>query len=337
MHTRLSVLQAGPLVSVQDLGRRGHLRFGVTGSGAMDRVSYRIANAMLGNEPSNPAIEVSLGGLALRCDAGAVRVAIVGGCFSTVLNDQPVPPWALLTLNNGDTLKVRPGEWGSWCYLAFAGKLDAPQWLDSHSVHLASGVCGQPLEANNELTIDSQQTLSNDIVSIGEPDALSAMARPANTMRVVLGPQDRFFDEETLSSLIENEFTLSPDYDRMGLRLSGCKLPVNAALDMPSEPLSRGSLQVPGHGDPICLMADHQTAGGYPKIATVISVDQDVLAQHRAGELIRFELVTPQNAVQIARQEKQRIDQLIGTLLQSKAGMTERLWKNNLISGTFYN
>ncbi len=337
MHTHLTVLHAGPLVSVQDLGRQGHLRFGVTGSGAMDRISYRIANAMLGNEPSNPVIEVSLGGLGLRCDAGAVRVAIIGGCFSTLLNDQPVPAWTLLTLNTGDTLKVRPGEWGSWCYLAFAGKLDAPKWLDSHSVHLTSGVCGQPLVANNVLTIDSQQTLSDDIVSIGEPDALSPTARPGHTVRAVLGPQDRFFDKKTLGSLFENDFTLTPDYDRMGVRLSGCKLRVNAALDMPSEPLSRGSIQVPGHGDPICLMADHQTAGGYPKVATIISVDQDTLAQHRAGELIRFESVTPQQAVQIARQEKQRIDQLIENLLKSKASMTERLWKNNLISGTFYN
>ena len=331
MQTSLTVLQAGPSVSVQDLGRPGHLRFGVTGSGAMDRVSYRIANAMLGNDNNNPAIEVSLGGISLQCDQGAVRIALVGGSFSTLLNDQLVPSWALLSLSAGDTLKVRPGEWGSWCYLAFAGKLDVPQWLDSHSVHLNSEVCGKPIAQNDVLSIDAVDALNIDIRSIGDATNL----RPKNTLRAVLGPQDRFFDKVTIERLFDSDFTISPSYDRMGMRLSGCKLPVNAALDMPSEPLSRGSLQVPGHGEPICLMADHHTAGGYPKVATVISVDQDVLAQHRSGDSIRFESVTAQEAVQIARQENERLDQLVSTLMRSHAGLTERLWNHNLISGAY--
>jgi len=134
VNAKLRVLQSGPSVSVQDLGRPGHLRFGVTCSGVMDRTSYAIANAALDNPPSNPVLEISLGGIILNCLEGTVSMAIAGGSFSALLNDKPLPPWSTFTVSTGDTLTVRPGVWGSWCYLAFAGQLDSKRWLDSYSV-----------------------------------------------------------------------------------------------------------------------------------------------------------------------------------------------------------
>jgi len=329
MNAKLHVTQVGPSVSVQDQGRAGHLRFGVTVSGVMDRTSFAIANAVLDNPPSNPVIEISLGGITLNCLEGSVSFAIVGGKFSAVLNNNPLPPWSMFTMNPGDSLTVRPGEWGSWCYLAFAGQLDANRWLDSYSVHLKSGVCGTALQQDDLLHINATRHNNRDVNSLGEPEIL----QPDSTIRAVLGPQDRYFEPNTLAKLFSSTFTISADYDRMGMRLSGCNLPVAAPLDMPSEPITRGSLQVPGHGDPICLLADHHTAGGYPKIATVISADLDSLSQHRPGKQIRFESLSPATAVQPTRAWRARINQITDHIVFNRMGLADRLWNSNLISG----
>jgi len=322
-------MQTGPSVSIQDQGRPGHLRYGVTSSGVMDKTSFAIANAALDNPTSNPVIEISLGGITLNCLEGSVSIAIVGGSFSPVLNDNPLPPWSMFTVSAGDTLTVRPGEWGSWCYLAFAGELEADRWLESYSVHLKSGICGTAFQQDDILQINSTRRNNNEVSSLGNPN----MLQPESRIRAVVGPQERYFAPETLARLFKNSFTISADYDRMGMRLTGCKLPVAAALDMPSEPITRGSLQVPGHGDPICLLAEHQTAGGYPKIATVISADLDYLSQHRTGQCITFESVSPTEAVQAARDWCVKTDQIRNNIVLSRAALATRLWNNNLISG----
>ncbi len=336
MNVKLNVLQVGPSVSVQDQGRPGHLRFGVTSSGVMDRTSFAMANAALDNPPTNPVLEISLGGIILNCVEGNMSLAIVGGSFTVMLNDNQLPPWSIFTMKTGDTLTVRPGDWGSWCYLAFAGELDANRWLDSYSVHLKSGVCGTAIQQDDLLQINTTRQNNNTaqqndgaINSLGNPDVL----RPESMIRAVVGPQERYFAPETLAKLFSSRFTISADYDRMGMRLSGCTLPIAAALDMPSEPIIRGSLQVPGHGDPICLLADHHTAGGYPKIATVVSADLDALSQHRAGQSLTFESVTPKEAVQAARDRRVKNDQILDHITLNKEGLAARLWTNNLISG----
>jgi len=329
MHAKLRVMQVGPSVSVQDQGRPGHLRYGVTSSGVMDRTSFAIVNAALDNSPSNPVIEVSLGGITLDCLEGSVTMAIVGGCFSPMINNNPLPPWSMFTVTAGDTLTVRPGEWGSWCYLAFAGELEADRWLGSYSVHLKSGVCGNAFQQDDLLSINTTRLDDGDVNSLGDPNVL----QPEPRIRVVVGPQDRYFEPETLAKLFSSTFTISADYDRMGMRLSGCKLPIAAALDMPSEPITRGSLQVPGHGDPICLLADHHTAGGYPKIATIVSADLDALSQHRTGQAITFDSLSPAEAVQAARDWREKTDQISEHIMLNRAGLATRLWNNNLISG----
>ncbi len=329
MITKLQVLHAGPSISVQDTGRHGHLRFGVTRSGVMDRGSFTLANAALGNPESNPAIEVSLGGLSLTCIEGSVAAAIVGGCFSLSLNGNAIPSWSMFKLGVGDTVTIKPGAWGSWCYVCFAGRLNTTSWLGSQSVHLKSGVCGSAIQTNDVLNLTECADNVAATVSLGNPEQF----KPSNAIRVVIGPQDRYFDKPTLASFLENTFRISTDYDRMGMRLEGCSLPVAAALDMPSEPISRGSLQVPGHGDPICLMAEHHTAGGYPKIATVISADFDGLAQHRCGDDIAFKAVSPADAIHAARERHDNLNQWRDQIMLNSVGVTERLWNNNLISG----
>lgn len=329
LHTRLKVLHAGPSVSVQDQGRYGFMRFGVTGSGAMDRTAMAIANTALGNADTNPVLEISLGGLVLECTEGSVSLAIAGGSFSVLLNNEKLSSWSSFSLSAGDILKIRPGVWGSWCYLAFAGQIESQKWLNSYAVHLNSGVCSAPLKTDSTITIVNTRTDTKPPSTIAEPELL----QPDNKIRVVPGPQDRFFDEGTIQKLYDAQYTISADYDRMGMRLSGCPLPVSVPLDMPSEPISRGSLQVPGHGDPICLMADHHTAGGYPKIATVISADQDKLSQLRSGDKLSFAAISTEQAIKFARERASKLKLLLHQVEQNKVSVTEKLWSNNLISG----
>lgn len=329
MQAKFIVDLVGPSVSVQDDGRAGGLRFGVSRSGAMDRLSFHLANAAINNALTQPAIEISLGGLSLSCIEGRITAAIAGGHFNITLNDQTIPAWTIFTLTTGDRLRIKSGPWGSWCYLAFAGQLNADRWLDSCSVHLNSGVCGEPLKQNDQLSVNDARVFESEPLSLLDADSMKPEAR----IRAVLGPQQRFFAESDQRAFFNNEYAISGEYDRMGMRLTGHSLPVTAALDMPSEPISRGSVQVPGHGDPICLLADHHTAGGYPKIATVISADQDKLVQLRTGDTVRFGEVTTAEAVSIARGAQKEKLSAIELLQQNRSGMAERLMSSNLISG----
>lgn len=332
MNTSLQVLQAGPLVSVQDKGRHNHMRFGVSASGAMDRSSFVLGNAALGNLDSNPAIEVSLGGIVLKCTEGAVSAAVVGGDFNIRLNEKPLHSWSMFSLNAGDTLAITPGASGSWCYICFTGHLDTHTWLGSQSVHLKSGICGSAIVANDTLQINKCTTVLNGVARLNKPTDSSAQNKK-QIIRTVVGPQDRFFETKTVASLYEQTFTISAEYDRMGMRFNGVTLPIKTELNMPSEPISRGSLQVPGHGDPICLMADHQTAGGYPKIATVISADLDALSQCRTGDKVQFTQASVTDAITAARAQHDALMQLRAHFMLNTSLMESRLWGSNLISG----
>ena len=295
MSAHLRITAAGPLVSVQDAGRFGYARFGVTASGPMDRLAYRAANAALGNRLDAAAIEVSLGGLRLDCLAGPISLAVAGGGF-IVETDQAFGSWQVLTLAAGQSLTLRRGPWGSWCYLAVAGELKAPLWLGSHATHGSSGKGGGLVTAGMDLQIESPRV-------VGPDRALPCpvFARPRHRLHVTLGPQDRCFAPETLQAFLSSSFSLTAAGNRMGVRLAGPDIAPNVALTMPSEPIARGSVQVAGDGVATLLLADHQTTGGYPKIATVLDCDLDAAAQLRPHDAIGFTALTPAEAVARAR------------------------------------
>lgn len=295
--TQLRVAFAGPYVTLQDAGRPGLLRFGVPASGPMDRKAFAIANAVLGNDPGATGIEVSVGGLTLDCVKGAVTVAVAGGGFIVHKSAERLGSWSILTLTQGERLVIRPGPWGSWTYMAFAGKLNAAIWLGSTATHGLSGFGGGKLAAGQELTIKDAQVLP-----LQGPIPCPVWARPRSVLHAIPGPQDRFFAPETLRDFATEPFFLTDAYDRMGVRLRGPALLPEAALSIPSEPILRGSVQVAGDGVATVLLADHQTTGGYPKIATLLDDDLDGFAQLRPKDTVRFALMTPQNAVILARQ-----------------------------------
>jgi biotin-dependent carboxylase-like uncharacterized protein len=289
----LEVEHAGPLTTIQDEGRRGLMRYGVPASGPMDRTAFGIAQAALGNEPGTAGIEVSLGGLTLRCLEGPVTIATAGGGFKVTIDGQITPSWGVATLQAGSRLAVQAGLWGTWTYVCVAGRIATSSWLGSCSTHLRSGLGGGRVMAGARLTVEASAQGADRCGAI----VLPVTARPRHEIRVVLGPQDCFFSSQSVANFLAASYMLTNSYDRMGVRLRGPPLSISGSLDMPSEAVVRGSIQVAGDGIPTVLLADHQTTGGYPKIATIASIDLDAFVQLRPTALVRFRAVTPEQAV----------------------------------------
>lgn len=294
---RLSVLAAGPHVTVQDGGRAGFLRFGVPASGAMDRTALAMANVAVGNPAGAAAIEISPGGLTLELTGAPLRMALAGGGFVAGVEGAKFGSNTAFSMHPGQRLTIRPGPWGSWCVLAVAGRLQVAEWLGSAATHAASGFGGGALVPGRVLTVSDARP--GPVAPW--PFPCPVWARPRRILHVTLGPQERHFAPETVETLLSTPFRLSRAFDRMGLRLDGPPLPPVGALSIPSEPVLRGSVQVSGDGTPSILMADHQPTGGYPKIATLVSTDTDALAQLRPGDALRFVAISPQAAVARAR------------------------------------
>ncbi|HHY01428.1 MAG TPA: biotin-dependent carboxyltransferase family protein, partial [Paracoccus sp.] len=234
----LAVSFAGPHVSVQDGGRPGLMRYGVPRSGPMDRRSFAAANLALGNPAGAPGIEVSMGGLMLQCLSGAVGFAVAGGGFIVEHAGDRRGSWSVATLRAGEALTIRPGPWGSWCYLAFAGRLQVPQWLGSASTHAISGLGGGRLTHGTQLVIADAARRAECRIPC------PVTARPRHELRVTPGPQQRFFSARTISDFLSGAWRMTDAWDRMGVRLAGPLIAPQAALDMPSGPVVRGSVQV---------------------------------------------------------------------------------------------
>lgn len=313
------VRRAGPLVTLQDGGRPGLMRFGVPESGPMDRGSFAIANIALGNAETAPAIEISMGGLALDCLEGAVTFAVAGGGFRMSLDGTAHGAWTVATVTAGSRLVVEPGRWGSWTYLAFAGRLRSRRWLGSASTYAPAGLGGGILAAGQELVIEAAERREARHGAITCP----VSARPRQSVRVVLGPQERCFPRERIDALLSETFTLTTAYDRMGVRLAGPSLQPGGALDLPSEAISRGAIQVSGDGVATVLLADHQTTGGYPKIATIVSEDLDGFVQLRSRSPVTFSAITPEAAVQSARTRRLAWERFLARL-RTRSASTSR-------------
>ncbi len=322
---------AGPLVTFQDAGRPGNMRYGVATSGPMDRLAFDAAHAALGNAASLTAIEISLGGLILQCTTDAVTVAITGGDFVVKHGGQKTASWTVLTIRKGEQLSISAGTTGSWAYLAFSGRLDASEWLGSHATHSTSGLGGGVLQAGQTIKVLDAAICDGRLGDIPRPGFM-----PDGAMRVVSGPQDQYFADGSFARFVSETFKVTGAYDRMGMRLSGPPLDLDAALSIPSEPIVRGSVQVSGDGVPTVLLADHQTTGGYPKIATVISCDTDRLVQFRAGEAVRFTSISSPQAIEVVRAFQSQKVEYLKDISVPRGSLEQRLMRENLIHGCVY-
>ncbi len=328
---RLKVTFAGPLVTVQDAGRFGHMRFGVPASGPMDRLSHAAANVALGKPAEGSAIEISLGGLMLECLSGEITLSVTGGDFTVDHAGAKLASWTVLTLRKGEKLAIRAGRWGSWAYLAFAGQMDIPQWLGQSATHSMSGFGGGTITSGQELYIQEAAVIETREGDILQPE----YADIKGTARVVMGPQDQHFEQAALDTFLSKAYALSENYDRMGVRLNGETLAMKAALSIPSEPIVRGSVQVAGDGAPTVLLADHQTTGGYPKIATVVSADVDGLVQMRHRDLLGFKAISAAEAVDEARRYAVHSKEYLDRISEPRGTLEQRLMGENLIGGVF--
>jgi allophanate hydrolase len=327
-----SISFAGPLVTFQDIGRPGNMRYGVSASGPMDIVSFEAANAVLGNETKQTAIEISLGGLILQCHEGSITLAITGGDFLIEYQGQKISSWTVLTIQKGERLSIRAGKSGSWAYLAFSGKLNVKDWLKSNSTHSTSGFGGGVLKTGQKFTLTDASNQANRIGPILKPSF-----NTNDLIHAVLGPQDQYFMNTAIEIFSDSIFKVSDNYDRMGMQLTGPKLELKSALSIPSEPVVKGSIQVSGDGIPTILLADHQTTGGYPKIATVISSDINRLVQFRSNQSVEFKLISSNEALQKTRKFLDMKEKYLQKISISKGTLEQRLMSENLIGGVEFN
>jgi biotin-dependent carboxylase-like uncharacterized protein len=329
--TVLEVKFCGPSVSVQDIGRRGFMRYGIPHSGPMDRTAFAVLAAALDAPKILAAVEVSIAGIELVCSEGSVTAAFIGGEFAVSLDGTKLAPWSVFTLERGMTLTIRSGRAGSWGYLGFVGDMDTDEWLGSRSNYLTSGLCGRSFAAGDQIKIADAAVKRELHAAMPIP----AFAKFAGFVRAVLGPQDEFFSNDAITSLTNTSYRISAESNRMGMRLKGTKLKIKEKLTMLSEALLPGAVQVPGHGDPIVLLADHQTTGGYPKIATVISSDLNRLVQARVDNELRFSILSVDRAVAAVRKQQTELSAYLTTIPSLRGTLRDRLLRSNLISGVF--
>lgn len=306
------VLQPGVLTTIQDRGRTGWQRHGVGTAGAMDSFALQVGNLLVGNSRGSAALEIGLGGLRLRC----LEDWIVSLCGADL--GAAVPLWKSVRVRKGDELFFKSAIRGAWAYLALAGGVDAETVLGSRSTDLRARLGGW----------GGRGAAKGDVLGAGRPGASARDGRglvpgdipdypDAVSVRVVLGPQEEMFPDESLQSFLAGRFEVTPQSNRMGYRLSGPAIRHRGAADVLSDAVATGSIQVPADGQPIVLMADRQTTGGYAKIATVISVDLPALAQARPGTKVSFRSVSVDDAQELAVQTEKTL-----STIQSGCGVT---------------
>ena len=291
----LRVESPGLLTTVQDLGRWGHQRDGMVVAGAMDPFAASVANGLVGNPRGAAVLEITLLGPVLRALAD-LRLALCGGDLSPAVDGQPAPVWKTMTLREGQTLTFGRRRAGARAYLAVAGGLQAPLILGSRATFLRGrigGFEGRRLEAGDVLE-GSFQPLTFGERSL-RPAEVPAYLLPA-VLRVLPGPHPSSFTEDGQDTFFSQTYTVSPQSDRQGYRLTGPAVARTDRGDILSEAMPLGGVQVPPDGQPILLMADRQTTGGYPLIGVVISADLPRAGQLAPGDPVRFQAVTPAQA-----------------------------------------
>jgi antagonist of KipI len=328
MSGALEVLDAGLFTTVQDLGRQGHARLGVSAAGAADPVAFVVANRLAGNPDGAPALEMTLRGGRFRFETAAY-VAVAGADMQAAIDGRPLPSWSAAPVAAGATLSCGAMAAGARAVLAVRGGLVVPPVLGSASTHVPSalgGLEGRALRAGDRLGIGDLSRPIGASPDVGalprgpEPplsprrvdpllrDALAPAAGVVVTLRVAPAAATERFDAAARRVLVESEYRVSAASDRMGVRLEGPAIPEPAGGSMLTEGMPLMALQVPPGGQPVILFVDHQTTGGYPVIAVVASADQPAVAQLRPGARLRFALVGFDEARRLLRRRDETLE-----------------------------
>jgi antagonist of KipI len=291
----LLIVKPGLLTTVQDLGRYGHQATGVPVAGPMDVFSHRVANQLVGNQTDAATLEVTLLGPEMISE-GDTTMAIAGALFEVTCDDRPIAIGSSFHVTRGQRIRFGRIVQGARAYVAVAGGIQTDPILGSRATHLVSrmgGFNGRALATGDRVPIVDDPTPRPQRKSAG----LVLPSKGRALLRVMPGPQADWFEADALKTIAGVSFRISPQSNRMGYRLQGPPLVRTHDRELISEPLGIGAIQVPTAGEPILLMADRQTAGGYPKIGYVISADLPLAGQLAPGDFIEFHLCSQQEAV----------------------------------------
>ena len=310
----LEVIEVNGLATIQDTGRTGWRKFGVPTSGAMDAFALHAANLLAGNAPDCAAVEIGMGGIAFRAMRDCV-VAVTGVGYALSVYIWDFPLWSSYYVRGGWTIRLDKLDSGMWAYLAVSGGVQTPPTLGSASTYLHGafgGLDGRRLQAGDVLRSGTPSRSLNNLAA----RTLPAEAQPAYSdnpiLDVILGPQDEYFTDESVETFFSSEYLVSPASDRMGYRLEGPALTHLDKTEPLSEGMTMGAIQVPSGGQPIVMMADSPTTGGYPKIGTVVSADLPLLAQCAPGRSkIRFRRTTVAKAQRKYREMMNRFGMIV--------------------------
>jgi len=305
----LLIQEPGPQTTVQDPGRRGSLRVGIPPSGPMDREAFLLANRLVGNADDAATLECTL--IGPRLEFGDARwVAVTGAAMPVTLDGTAMPGWAAFEVEPGKVLRLGPAASGVRAYIAVSGGIDTPPVLGSRSTYLRGQLGGHQGRALRK----------GDVLPLGPPSG-GAPARvlgqfipdytQAPVARVVLGPQNDRFTERGIAALFEAPYEMTPQSDRMGARLRGARVEHRRGHDIISDGVAWGGIQVVGDGQPIVLLADRQSTGGYTKIGTVCSFDIGRVCQVKPGQRLSFKQVTVAEAHELLRAHRDELDRAI--------------------------
>lgn len=332
----LRVISAGFHPTIQDYGRPSVQHLGIPAAGAMDVPSLRLANRLVGNPENTAAIEIRLVGPTLEVLCDSVRVALAGSCTTMTLlgNDGgPLPAHQSVRLSRGQKLRVPPLSDSAGAYLAVEGGFDLPPVFGSLATFVRAGIGGfegRALVDGDVLPVVTDAVDRRPEVVLATPSFLAA----EGPMRIVLGPQDDFFTAASIDRFFSSEFVVGAAVDRMGMRLEGPAFEHSRGHDIISDGIALGAIQVPGNGQPIILLADHQTTGGYPKVGTVISSDVHRLGRLRPGQSVRFERISAADGERQARAAETDLQTIFRQITTAGPQLDlGRLQDSNLISG----
>tara|TARA_B110000116_G_scaffold271832_1_gene293899 strand:- start:3030 stop:4139 length:1110 start_codon:yes stop_codon:yes gene_type:complete len=307
-NSSITIIDPGIFSTIQDLGRYKYQKFGVPTSGALDQSAFTIGNLILGNDINNPGIETTMIGPKIKFNSSE-WICVTGAKSNPKINDSEIKMWAPVYVKRNSVLSFGQNIWGVRSYILFKNTFNFKKTMDSYSTNTNLNIGGHNnglqllakdkinfLEKNNKLP---PFTNNFDIKKhyIKEQDSY--------TLRVILGPHDDFFDSNNIKKILESEYEISTQSNRIGFRLSGEPINHKSKSDIISEGGALGSIQIPGDGQPIILLQDRGTTGGYPKIATISSIDIPKLAQSNPGQKIRFKKIEIEDAISIYRANNQ--------------------------------
>tara|TARA_B110000495_G_scaffold68618_1_gene58558 strand:- start:4051 stop:4977 length:927 start_codon:yes stop_codon:yes gene_type:complete len=302
----LIVLKPGLQSTIQDLGRYNYSHFGISASGAADPLSLKIGNLIVGNKESASAIEMTIIGGEFQFDSECY-IAISGSEFEASLDNNYITNQKAIDVKKGQILSIGQAKTGARAYLCIQGGIDVDNYLSSKSTHILSGIggyLGQPISKGDILSFGINKNSIKPIIF------RQLLDMNTSKIRIISGLQSNFFDDKAWSSFISNPFTVSNSSNRMGIRLDGNKILSNIESEIITEGVPLGAIQVPGSGDPIISFVEHQTTGGYPKIANVIIADIHKVGQLKPGDKFQFNLVSKEEAEELRLEQMSFIKNL---------------------------